>query len=132
MRALPLGLALLLALVAVQTKAASVRGVDPAVSDRYKPVGGKFGCLDGGKAIPASQVNDGYCDCVDGTDEPGAFVCCMNVKASSRCCRQFEDAAPRPTAGTPACPNGSFYCKNLLFQPLRLNSSFVNDGVCGE
>ena len=74
MRVRPLGLALLLALIAVQTRAASVRGVDPALSARYEPAGGKFACLDGSKAIPASQVNDGYCDCVDGTDEPGAFV----------------------------------------------------------
>lgn len=41
-----------------------------------------FRCILSGEQIPFSQVNDDYCDCADGTDEPG----------------------------TSACPNGQFYC----------------------
>lgn len=35
-------------------------------------------------------------------------------------------------AGTAACPNGKFYCRNVWFVPQILNSSFVDDGVCGK
>ena len=39
---------------------------------------------DGSDSVPFDMVNDDYCDCKDGSDEPG----------------------------TAACPNGSFYCSN--------------------
>lgn len=35
--------------------------------DETKP----FTCLDGSATIPFDQVNDDYCDCKDGSDEPG-------------------------------------------------------------
>ena len=38
----------------------------------YKPKDGNFfQCLDGSKLIPYSALNDDYCDCPDGSDEPG-------------------------------------------------------------
>lgn len=84
---------------------ASVRGVDPAVVDRYNPTSsGEFKCLDGSLSIPVSAINDDYCDCPDGSDEPGTSAC--------------------------EGKGGWFYCKNEGHIPGRVRSSRVNDGIC--
>ncbi|XP_047474492.1 glucosidase 2 subunit beta-like isoform X2 [Penaeus chinensis] len=85
-------------------KAAEVlrpRGVPLSKASFYDPTR-DFNCLDGSGTIPFAYVNDDYCDCQDGSDEPG----------------------------TSACPNGFFYCTNVGHSPLNIPSSRVNDGVC--
>ena len=67
----------------------------------YQP-GKPFKCLDGSQTIPYEHINDDYCDCLDGSDEPG----------------------------TPACRNGRFYCINKGYKPESIPSSRVSDGVC--
>lgn len=59
-------------------------------------------CKDGSKKFIREQLNDDFCDCADGTDEPG----------------------------TSACPEGRFYCQNAGHVPLTIFSSRVNDGIC--
>ncbi|XP_069579890.1 glucosidase 2 subunit beta-like isoform X2 [Brachyistius frenatus] len=74
-----------------------------------------FLCIDGSKMIPFEQVNDDYCDCEDGSDEPGTKPTYVHVCF---------------TSGTSACPRGRFYCTNLGFRPHYVPSSRVNDGIC--
>lgn len=49
-----------------------------------------------------SQLNDDFCDCADGSDEPG----------------------------TSACTNGRFFCINAGFKSSIIPSARVNDGIC--
>jgi len=83
------------------TAAQQPRGVSLSRASLYN-ANVDFTCLDGSATIPFKYVNDDYCDCQDGSDEPG----------------------------TSACPNGSFYCKNAGHVPSLLPSSRVNDGIC--
>ena len=50
-------------------------GVSPELAARYVPTkkgsAETWQCLDGSKTIDWSSVNDDYCDCADGSDEPG-------------------------------------------------------------
>ncbi|KAM9836487.1 glucosidase 2 subunit beta-like isoform 2-T2 [Aulostomus maculatus] len=78
-----------------------LRGISSSYKRFYKERK-SFMCIDGSKIIPFEYVNDDYCDCEDGSDEPG----------------------------TSACPRGRFYCTNLGFRPHYIPSSRVNDGIC--
>ncbi|KAL1824124.1 hypothetical protein ACET3Z_010902 [Daucus carota] len=59
-------------------------------------------CKDGSISFSIDRINDDFCDCPDGSDEPG----------------------------TSACPAGKFYCKNVGSTPRFLFSSRVNDQIC--
>ncbi|XP_064604900.1 glucosidase 2 subunit beta-like isoform X2 [Liolophura sinensis] len=77
------------------------RGVAISKAGAYDPTK-DFTCFDHSKVVPFEYVNDDYCDCPDGSDEPG----------------------------TSACPNGWFHCTNAGHIPLNIVSSRVNDGIC--
>lgn len=79
-----------------------VRGAAPHEAKHYAP-GKTFKCLYSAGVIGYEQVNDDYCDCDDGSDEPG----------------------------TNACPNGRFYCEqHNAHSPETVLSMHVNDGIC--
>ena len=78
-----------------------IRGVPLEKLSFYVP-DRDFTCLDGKNIVPFSFVNDDYCDCADGSDEPG----------------------------TSACPNSKYFCRNVGHESEFLLSSRVNDGIC--
>uniref|UniRef100_A0A0D9V5Q2 Glucosidase II beta subunit N-terminal domain-containing protein n=1 Tax=Leersia perrieri TaxID=77586 RepID=A0A0D9V5Q2_9ORYZ len=90
----------LLLLAGAAVAAPPLVGVSPQDEAYFAPE--FIACRDGSGSFPKSRLNDGYCDCSDGTDEPG----------------------------TSACPEGRFYCRNTGDTPRFLFSSVVNDGIC--
>lgn len=65
----------------------------------------QFTCITSNEKINFKQINDDYCDCLDGSDEPG----------------------------TNACSNGQFFCTSqidYMKYPKLISSSKVNDGIC--
>lgn len=86
----------------IGSASAAIRGLNPELSSYYSGAQGIFTCIDGSRKIDFSRVNDNYCDCVDGSDEPG----------------------------TSACYDGRFYCSNKGHEPQLLAAAFVDDGIC--
>ncbi|XP_014786940.1 glucosidase 2 subunit beta isoform X2 [Octopus bimaculoides] len=78
------------------------RGVSITMASFYAGQSENFSCLDNSLVVPFNYVNDDYCDCPDGSDEPG----------------------------TAACINGKFHCTNAGYIPNYIPSSRVNDGFC--
>ncbi|SCU95764.1 LANO_0E11320g1_1 [Lachancea nothofagi CBS 11611] len=85
----------------------SVHGVPDSLQHLYQPLESdrtKWACLsDPSVILNYSQINDDYCDCPDGSDEPGTGAC----GSLSR-----------------------FYCPNEGFAPRYVSGFKVGDGVC--
>lgn len=83
-----------------------ILGTHESQMERYEARDdGIFQCITSMEKIGYSQINDDYCDCLDGSDEPG----------------------------TNACPNYHFVCtyqEKYKDYPIMIPSSKVNDGVC--
>jgi Glucosidase II beta subunit-like len=89
---------------------AAVKGCNAKQSPAYLRAqqAGTFRCFNKGATMNFTKVNDDYCDCSDGSDEPGTAACAGLV----------------PTAAT------KFTCINAGFRPIDIPLSRVGDSVC--
>lgn len=87
---------------------AKVLGVPPDRQQLYIPgEDDKWRCLNNSEIeLDFSQINDGVCDCPDGSDEPGTAACGETLE------------------------HRLFYCENEGFIPRFIRGSLVGDGVC--
>ena len=77
--------ALLVLSLPVVSPSTTISGVAP--SDQIKYASTEFSCLVGGqpKNLPINRVNDEYCDCDDGDDEPGTAACSHVITSVFHC-----------------------------------------------
>lgn len=89
--------------------AGHIMGVSPENQHLYDVSDdGTWRCLlDLSIVLQAHQINDNFCDCPDGSDEPGTNAC------------EFTEDAPQ-----------YFYCANEGYLPKYIENFKVNDGVC--
>eukprot|EP01043_Picozoa_sp_COSAG02_P055212 COSAG02_NODE_6368_length_3621_cov_1.933844_6_plen_340_part_00 len=84
----------------------AVRGAPPAAWASFFDAEGIYTCDGGARKLAKNQVNDDFCDCDDGTDEPGTAACAL------------------------VDGQASFFCRNDGFPSATVFASHVNDGVC--
>ncbi|CEO58678.1 hypothetical protein PMG11_03385 [Penicillium brasilianum] len=107
-------------------KTARPRGVAPEFVKYYQD-SNTFTCISNPSVqIPFSAVNDDFCDCPDGSDEPGTSACSHLSRnspltvADRRGNNEEEIVAALP----------GFYCKNKGHRPSFVPFQRVNDGIC--
>ncbi|KAK3118027.1 hypothetical protein LTR53_000064 [Teratosphaeriaceae sp. CCFEE 6253] len=101
------------------------RGVGPEFAKFYKDAS-SFTCISNPSiSLPFSRVNDDYCDCPDGSDEPGTSACAHLSPFSPH---TPVDRASTDSNITIALPG--FYCKNKGHVPSYVPFTNVNDGIC--
>ncbi|CAI4055736.1 hypothetical protein N7582_000415 [Saccharomyces uvarum] len=82
-----------------------------------EPDSSKWHCLNRADIVlNLSQINDGICDCPDGSDEPGTAACEEDI--FQRVAEQSSDMSK------------FFYCDNNGFIPRHIRKSDVADGIC--
>lgn len=91
--------ALALGILAVEA-ATDIRGLPLSQASRYSS---NFNC--DGRDLASDFINNNYCDCEDGSDEPGTSACAH-------------------------LPNSQFYCTNTGHRGRYIPSSQVDDGIC--
>ncbi|CAJ1332259.1 unnamed protein product [Effrenium voratum] len=97
------------ALLLLEASLAAQIGVAPEDQENYACHGDPctFRCLSGQKdTLPLSAINDDFCDCEDGSDEPGTAACAGRGQETL------------------------FYCPNAEGIPRLIYTSRVRDGIC--
>ncbi|KAI9833205.1 MAG: hypothetical protein M1819_003828 [Sarea resinae] len=117
--------ALAAAKAAAGAESSRPRGVGPEFAKFYKSTDA-FTCISNPSIhLSVSQVNDDFCDCPDGSDEPGTSACAHLSPLSPA---SPADVLDRDVNTTFALPG--YYCKNKGHQPSYIPFTNVNDGVC--
>lgn len=75
--------------------------------------------------LSVARLNDDFCDCPDGSDEPGTSACAHLSPLSPA----FLGSTPSDDLDTTTALPG-FYCKNKGHHPSYVPFTVVNDGVC--
>ena len=93
---------------------------------KYYKESGTFTCISAPSIqLPVARLNDDFCDCPDGSDEPGTSACAHLSPLSP----VFLGSTPTDDIDTTIALPG-FYCKNKGHQPSYVPFTVVNDGVC--
>ncbi|KAI9673500.1 MAG: hypothetical protein M1817_002964 [Caeruleum heppii] len=112
---------------AVAAESPRPRGVGPDFAKFYRS-SDKFECISAPSIhMPISRINDDYCDCPDGSDEPGTSACSHISNLSPPASPPSSEAAKFANS-TLALPG--YYCKNKGHQPSYIPFTYVNDGTC--
>jgi protein kinase C substrate 80K-H len=103
-----------------------VSSIDNSAVAKFYKDASSFSCI-GHPSIKLSisQVNDDYCDCPDGSDEPGTSACSYlsDLNIIPR-----QGAIAKEVNSSNALPG--FYCKNIGHRPSYVPFTSVNDGIC--